>query len=231
MEGLYYVRAARLAMDMDPGPDLPEDAVRERAGKVTEDRRVNVEGRDFEASPNPGDRDAALLPGRPGRRAAGAAGLVQRAVVEAGAGRGRMGTRVDAAVQRHVLRHVRHPGRRRRGRTATTPGQADAAADGGGDGGDGGDAGGDYGDAVVATTAATTAVVTGVAAATSVAATSAASDRWPMPRRAPSGRSPSRGAPSGHAARRRGAPSRRSRQCDQSGLAGRAPVEVSGCQF
>ena len=24
MEGLYYVRAARTAMDMDPGPDLPD---------------------------------------------------------------------------------------------------------------------------------------------------------------------------------------------------------------
>ena len=63
MEGLYYVRAARLAMDMDPGPELPADAERERAGKVTEDRRVNVEGRDFEASPQPSDATPHYYPG------------------------------------------------------------------------------------------------------------------------------------------------------------------------
>ena len=63
MEGLYYVRAARLAMDMDPGPELPADAERERAGKVTEDRRVNVEGRDFEASAQPSDATPHYYPG------------------------------------------------------------------------------------------------------------------------------------------------------------------------
>jgi hypothetical protein len=63
MEGLYYVRAARLAMGLDPGPDLPEDAARERAGKVSEDRRVSVEGRDYEASPNPGDGTPYYYPG------------------------------------------------------------------------------------------------------------------------------------------------------------------------
>lgn len=63
LEGLYYVRAARLAMDMDPGPDLPEDPERERAGKVTEDRRVNVDGRDFEASPEPGNATPHYYPG------------------------------------------------------------------------------------------------------------------------------------------------------------------------
>jgi hypothetical protein len=63
MEGLYYVRAARLAMGLDPGPDLPSDAERERAGKVTEDRRVNVDGRDFEASPQPGNATPHYYPG------------------------------------------------------------------------------------------------------------------------------------------------------------------------
>ncbi|MGB3444454.1 MAG: hypothetical protein WBA97_37425 [Actinophytocola sp.] len=63
LEGLYYVRAARLAMDLDPGPDLPVDPERERAGAVTEDRRVNVEGRDFEASPQPGDATPHYYPG------------------------------------------------------------------------------------------------------------------------------------------------------------------------
>ena len=36
---------------------------RERAGKVTEDRRVNVEGHDYEASPEPGDRTPHYYPG------------------------------------------------------------------------------------------------------------------------------------------------------------------------
>jgi hypothetical protein len=51
LEGLYYVRAARTAMGLDPGPELPEDRERVAAGSVTEDRRVNVEGQDYEASP------------------------------------------------------------------------------------------------------------------------------------------------------------------------------------
>jgi hypothetical protein len=63
MEGLYYVRAARLAMGLDPGPELPEDAERERAGKVTEDRNVNVEGRDLAASPSAGDSTPYYYPG------------------------------------------------------------------------------------------------------------------------------------------------------------------------
>lgn len=63
MEGLYYVRAARLAMDMDPGPELPSDPERERAGKVTEDRRVDVEGRAYEASPAPSDATPHYYPG------------------------------------------------------------------------------------------------------------------------------------------------------------------------
>ena len=63
MEGLYYVRAARTAMGLDPGPELPVDREQERAGKVTEDRRVSVEGHDYEASPEPGDRTPHYYPG------------------------------------------------------------------------------------------------------------------------------------------------------------------------
>ncbi|MGH3757328.1 hypothetical protein [Actinophytocola sp.] len=63
LEGLYYVRAARTAMDLDPGPELPADPERERAGKVSEDRRVTVEGHDYEASPEPGDRTTHYYPG------------------------------------------------------------------------------------------------------------------------------------------------------------------------
>jgi uncharacterized membrane protein YgcG len=63
LEGLYYVRAARTAMGLDPGPELPEDPDARRAGRVTEDRRVNVDGEYFEASPEPGARTPHYYPG------------------------------------------------------------------------------------------------------------------------------------------------------------------------
>ncbi|TCO50734.1 hypothetical protein [Actinocrispum wychmicini] len=63
LEGLYYVRAARTAMGLDPGPALPEDRERTEAGKVTEDRRVSVEGRDYEASPYSGEGTPYYYPG------------------------------------------------------------------------------------------------------------------------------------------------------------------------
>jgi uncharacterized membrane protein YgcG len=63
LEGLYYVRAARIAMGMDPGPQLPEEAERERAGKVSEHREVDVEGQHYEASPDPGSNTPYYYPG------------------------------------------------------------------------------------------------------------------------------------------------------------------------
>ncbi|MEU4670751.1 hypothetical protein AB0F91_22880 [Amycolatopsis sp. NPDC023774] len=63
VEGLYYVRAARMAMGLDPGPALPEEAERERAGKVTEHRKVDVEGQHYEASPDPGQDTPYYYPG------------------------------------------------------------------------------------------------------------------------------------------------------------------------
>lgn len=62
-EGLYYVRAARTTLGMDPGPEIPPIPGQQQAGTVTEDRRVDVEGRDYEASPNPGDRTSHYYPG------------------------------------------------------------------------------------------------------------------------------------------------------------------------
>ena len=56
MEGLYYVRAARVAMNMDPGPELESLSGQNSAGTVTEARRVEFEGRDIEASPTPTER-------------------------------------------------------------------------------------------------------------------------------------------------------------------------------
>ena len=62
-EGLYYVRAARTAMDLDPGPDLPPLPGQQRAGTVTEARDVEVEGHRYGASPNPTDRNTHYYPG------------------------------------------------------------------------------------------------------------------------------------------------------------------------
>lgn len=63
LEGLYYVRAARIAMDMDPGPALPGDVERARAGKVTDDREVDVDGHHYAASPQPGQATPYYYPG------------------------------------------------------------------------------------------------------------------------------------------------------------------------
>lgn len=63
MEGLYYVRAAREALGMDPGPELPEINGQGQAGSVTEDRTVNVEGRQYSASPQPGEGTPHYYPG------------------------------------------------------------------------------------------------------------------------------------------------------------------------
>jgi hypothetical protein len=63
IEGLYYVRAARAAMGMDPGPELESLAGQRSAGAVTEDRRVNFEGREIEASPGPSERTPNYYPG------------------------------------------------------------------------------------------------------------------------------------------------------------------------
>lgn len=63
LEGLYYVRAARTAMGMDPGPELETISGQKSAGVVTEDRRINFEGREIEASPNPTERTPNYYPG------------------------------------------------------------------------------------------------------------------------------------------------------------------------
>jgi len=63
IEGLYYVRAARTAMGMDPGPELETIAGQKSAGTVTEDRRVQFEGREIEASPTPSQRTPNYYPG------------------------------------------------------------------------------------------------------------------------------------------------------------------------
>ncbi|SDP55061.1 hypothetical protein [Lentzea jiangxiensis] len=63
MEGLHYVRAAREAMGMDPGPALPESAAQRQAGAVSESRQVSVEGHRYAASPNSGSGTPYYYPG------------------------------------------------------------------------------------------------------------------------------------------------------------------------
>ncbi len=63
IEGLYYVRAARVAMGMDPGPDLESLSGQRTAGSVTEDRKIAFEGREIEASPAPSPRTPNYYPG------------------------------------------------------------------------------------------------------------------------------------------------------------------------
>lgn len=63
IEGLYYVRAARTAMGMDPGPELESLTGQRAAGAVTEDRRINFDGREIEASPSPSERTPNYYPG------------------------------------------------------------------------------------------------------------------------------------------------------------------------
>src|SRR6201999_622386 len=63
IEGLYYVRAARTAMGMDPGPELESLSGQRSAGAVTEDRRIDFEGRQIEASPMPSQSTPNYYPG------------------------------------------------------------------------------------------------------------------------------------------------------------------------
>ncbi|UXA16475.1 DUF1542 domain-containing protein [Mycobacterium sp. SMC-4] len=63
VEGLYYIRAARTAMGMDPGPELETLSGQRSAGTVTEDRSIEFEGRQISASPNPSQATPNYYPG------------------------------------------------------------------------------------------------------------------------------------------------------------------------
>ena len=167
IEGLYYVRAARIAMGMDPGPELESLAGQRSAGTVTEDRRVDFEGREIEASPDAVGAHPELLPRRPGRRPPGPRRLVLRAVVEAGAGGRAWGLgsvllfdamfsgctvvgyehRVSSRATATATRTARRPGRTVAAATDAGDGGGDGGGwdSGGGDWGGGGDFGGDFG--------------------------------------------------------------------------------------
>jgi hypothetical protein len=63
VEGLMYARAARVALGMDPGPDLPPLAAARGVGQLTEAREVQVEGQTFKASPEPAADTPHYYPG------------------------------------------------------------------------------------------------------------------------------------------------------------------------
>ena len=63
LEGLYYVRAARTAMGMDPGPPLPGLDGQDIAGAVSEPREVEFEGRTVAASPTAAPQTPNYHPG------------------------------------------------------------------------------------------------------------------------------------------------------------------------
>jgi hypothetical protein len=63
LEGLAYVRAARTAMGIDPGPELPPLTSAQGAGQITREREVNVQGHQYRAGPQPGPQTPYYYPG------------------------------------------------------------------------------------------------------------------------------------------------------------------------
>ncbi|MEV6597324.1 hypothetical protein AB0M36_10725 [Actinoplanes sp. NPDC051346] len=63
LEGLAYVRAARTAMGIDPGPELPPLHGAQGAGQLTREREVTVQGQHYRAGPQPGTQTPYYYPG------------------------------------------------------------------------------------------------------------------------------------------------------------------------
>ena len=63
LEGLAYVRAARTAMGIDPGPELPPLMSSQGAGQITREREVTVQGHQYKAGPQPGADTPYYYPG------------------------------------------------------------------------------------------------------------------------------------------------------------------------
>ncbi|GAA4458778.1 hypothetical protein [Phytohabitans houttuyneae] len=138
IEGLAYARAARVALGLDPGPDLPPLAAAHGAGQLTVEREVDVQGQHFKAGPQPGNDTPYYYPG----------GRVQGRPVPAGwysqpwwkpALAGAAGAIGGLLIFDALFSPAfADPG------YGYDAGQAEGFDDGSG-GGDGGDAGGDYG--------------------------------------------------------------------------------------
>jgi hypothetical protein len=63
LEGLAYVRAARVSLGFDPGPPLPPLATQRTAGAIRQDREVTVGDRNLRASARPADSTPYYYPG------------------------------------------------------------------------------------------------------------------------------------------------------------------------
>ncbi len=63
LEGLYYIRAARAAMGLDPGPPVPELDGQRSAGQVSENRAIDFDCRRIQASPMPSQQTPNYYPG------------------------------------------------------------------------------------------------------------------------------------------------------------------------
>ncbi|ANE04638.1 hypothetical protein [Corynebacterium crudilactis] len=63
LEGLHYMNAAREIMGMTPGPELPPLEGQRNAGRVTEKRTIEQEGRQITASPVATDATPNYYPG------------------------------------------------------------------------------------------------------------------------------------------------------------------------
>ncbi|MEV3938973.1 hypothetical protein AB0K52_23745 [Glycomyces sp. NPDC049804] len=139
IEGLNYVRAARTAMHMDPGPEVPVMRGQRRTGALTEPVSAEVEGRRYTGSPDPSDENRHYYPG----------GRVDGRPVPAGwyntpwwqpALAGAAGVFVGMMVFDAMIAPAYAMGA-----IEGTDYGSDAGADGGDAGADGGDAGGDSG--------------------------------------------------------------------------------------
>jgi hypothetical protein len=141
LEGLQYVRAARVAMGIDPGPDLPPLASAQGAGQLTREREVNVQGHAYKAGPQPGADTPYYYPGGRVQGRPVPAGWYSTPVWKTalGAGAGVLGGML-------IFDALFSPGFGDPG-MSYADGYQDAAQDFGGDGGgDAGDAGsGDWG--------------------------------------------------------------------------------------
>ncbi len=151
LEGLAYVRAARLAMGLDPGPDVPPLAGAQGAGQLTREREVNVQGQHYKAGPRPGTDTPYYYPGGRVQGRPVPAGWYSTPVWKTalGAGAGVLGGML-------IFDALLSPGFGDMGYgEGFQDGYADAAGDFGGDGGPadaggggdwgGGDIGGDFG--------------------------------------------------------------------------------------
>ena len=143
LEGLSYVRAARQAMGIDPGPELPPLAGARGVGQLTREREVNVQGQQYKAGPQPGTDTPYYYPG----------GRVQGRPVPAGwystpVWKTALGAGVGVLGGMLIFDALLSPGFGDMGYgDGFQDGYQDAAGDfGGGDGGGGGDfGGGDFG--------------------------------------------------------------------------------------